>query len=117
MSSDAPPIACNLSAIEDDDRDEHQRAAETVFEAVTDLRELDDGYAFRLPPDTDVVARAGAFVARERLCCPFFRFQLDVTPDHGPVWLRLTGRDGVKAYVEDAVLPYWSADESGPESA
>lgn len=110
MTADAP-IACDLTAIEDDVRDQHRQAAETVFEAIDGLRELPDGYAFRLPADTEVIAKAGAFVSRERLCCPFFHFTLDVEADQGPVWLTLTGRDGVKEYVEEAVLPYWEVEE------
>jgi hypothetical protein len=105
--SDQPPIACDLSAIDDEDRDSHRHSAETVFEAIEGVRKVDDGYAFRLPPETTVVAQAGAFVARERLCCPFFDFTLEVTSNEGPVWLTLSGRDGVKEYVEDAVISHW----------
>lgn len=107
MSND-PPIACNPAAIDEDEHEAHDEVATAVFESITDLRELPDGYAFRLPTETDVIKKAGAFVSRERLCCPFFQFNLEVTPSEGPVWLKLTGRDGVKEYVEDAVLPYWN---------
>lgn len=113
--SDQPPIACDLTAIDENEREQHQQTAEAVFDAIDGLRELPDGYAFRLPPDTELIAQAGAFISRERLCCPFFHFSLDVTPDHGPVWLKLTGRDGVKEFVEEAVLPNWELEEQvGP---
>ncbi len=39
------------------------------------------------------------FITAERECCPFFRFELIVEPDDGPVWLRLRGSDEVKAFV------------------
>ncbi len=113
--SDAPPIACDPTALDEDERAVHAESATALFERVTDLRELSDGYAFRLPAETEVVREAGAFVSRERLCCPFFHFTLEVTPDEGPVWLHLTGRDGVKAYVEEAVLPYWDLDRAEEE--
>jgi hypothetical protein len=32
----------------------------------------------------------------ERLCCPFLRLEMDVLPKLGPVWLRMTGREGTK---------------------
>lgn len=108
--SDHPPIACDLSAIEEEDLEPHRKTAEAVFEAVDGLQELSDGYAFRLPPETQLIAQVGSFLSRERLCCPFFNFTLEVTPDHGPVWLSLTGRDGVKEFVEEAVLPYWDLE-------
>lgn len=110
--SDRPPIACDLTALEDDERKHHRQTSETVFSAVGELRELPDGYAFRLPADTEVISQAGAFVSRERLCCPFFHFGLEVPPDHGPVWLKMTGRDGVKQYIEETVLPHWNEEES-----
>lgn len=113
--SDPPPIACDPTALDEDERAVHAESATALFECITDLRELSDGYAFRLPAETEVVRNAGAFVSRERLCCPFFHFTLEVTSDEGPVWLHLTGRDGVKAYVEEAVLPYWDLDRAEEE--
>lgn len=109
--SDPSPLACDLTAIEDEERKHHRQAAETVFAAVEELRELPDGYGFRLPTDTEIIQQTGAFVSRERLCCPFFDFTLEITPDHGPVWLKLTGGDDIKQYIEETVLPYWNADD------
>ena len=39
------------------------------------------------------------FVSGERLCCPFLGFTLELAPDHGPLWLRVTGPDGAKAIL------------------
>ena len=53
--------------------------------------------AFRFPAEEyEAVAH---FVARERLCCPFLRFVLEVAPERGPLWLRLTGAEGVTAFM------------------
>ena len=60
--------------------------------------ELPDGFAFRFKPDDYTVITE--FVANERLCCPFFRFTLDITPDSGPIWLRITGQEGVKPLLQ-----------------
>ena len=35
----------------------------------------------------------------ERLCCPFVRFRLEMEEDGGPLYLSLTGRDGVKEFL------------------
>lgn len=108
--SDSPPIACDPAAIDEEKHDEHRQVSNNLFERITDLQELPDGYAFRLPTDTGIIQAAGTFVSRERLCCPFFHFAMKVSPDDGPVWLEMTGRDGVKQYIEDAVLPYWDLE-------
>lgn len=99
------PIACDLSSIGENQRDRHRRNAKTVFESIGAICELEDGYAFRLPADTELIRTVSAFVARERLCCPFFDFTLTIPSERQPVWLALRGREGVKAYVERSLLP------------
>jgi len=44
--------------------------------------------------------KAVEFVANERLCCPFFGLAVEIEPEGGPLWLRLTGRDGVKPFIK-----------------
>jgi len=34
------------------------------------------------------------------LCCPFFDIDLRVEKEGGPLWLRLTGREGVKQFIK-----------------
>ncbi len=41
-----------------------------------------------------------AFIADERLCCPFFHFRLDIEPEQGPIWLQLTGTEDVKPFLQ-----------------
>ncbi len=105
MSSNNPPLACNFTAIDKEERKKHKQNAEEVFTSVEEWQELVDGYAFRIPTGTDMVEKTGSFIARERLCCPFFTFTLEVTPDNGPVWLKLTGDDEVKQFIKLNVIP------------
>lgn len=103
--SSQPPIACNLSVLGEDSREKHERVSEHVLGAVTEIQEKPGGYAFRLPTENDMIRKAATFIARERQCCPFFDFALEVERDGGPVWLGVSGREGVKQHVEDSVLP------------
>jgi hypothetical protein len=94
----ASAIACDLMAIAAEERDAHiARAARLVFRAYQERQELPDGYAWRFAADQydEVVA----YVGNERRCCPFFTFAVEVTPAGGPIWLRVTGDDAVKAYL------------------
>lgn len=104
MSSQSP-IACDLSALDSDARAEHGQISEAVLGSVTNIRERPGGYAFRLPTETEMIQEAAVFIARERQCCPFFDFTLEVERDEGPVWLSISGREGVGQYIEDSVLP------------
>lgn len=103
--SNEVPIACDLSAISDDELESHRENGEAVLASIQEVREVADGYALRLPPDTTIIQQTGAFIARERLCCPFFEFNLTIQAVHDPVWLTLTGAEGVKQYIETALLP------------
>lgn len=84
-------------------RARHVANAGELFRAVEEIVELPGGYAFRLPNDADTLVRAAEFVSLERLCCPFLGFTLEVEREGGPVWLRLTGREGVKAFIREEV--------------
>ena len=93
------PFACDMSAIEPHRRGEHIATIDELFRTIEDVRELPNGYAFRLPDGPNVLFRAAEFIALERLCCPFFGFAIEVEPEGGAVWLSLTGREGVKPFI------------------
>jgi hypothetical protein len=97
------PIACDMSAIEPGLRAGHVATGGRLFRAAEEIRETPDGYAFRLPNESDALRDAAEFISLERLCCPFLGFALEVEREGGPVWLRLTGRDGVKEFIRAEV--------------
>lgn len=103
--SDKPPLACDLSSIDDNRLDQHRRNGEAVFEAISEIREVENGFKFKLPAETELIQKVGSFIARERLCCPFFDFALSIPSNHQPVWLQLSGREGVKPYIKETLLP------------
>jgi hypothetical protein len=93
-------IACNPATLTAEQR-ERQRALIGLLRAdAKEVRELEDGYAFRHSPDRAVLLAISEFVANERLCCPFFEFGVTVERDGGPVWLRITGEGEAKRVLE-----------------
>ena len=64
-----------------------------------DVRELANGYEFQFPADPTTVQLVAEWAAGERACCPFFDIELRLEREGGPLWLRLTGRDGVKQFI------------------
>lgn len=92
-------IACKLL-----DREFMQRKTDisnALFKHVEEIEELDDGFGFRFAGFDPWAARIMEFIIAERECCSFFRFELIVEPNRGPVRLRLGGSDEVKAFVLD----------------
>jgi hypothetical protein len=64
------------------------------------VRELPDGYALEFPPQPTLLMLLAEFIARERRCCPFFIFELRVEAEDGPFWLKMTGEEGIKPFLQ-----------------
>jgi len=96
-------IACDPGAIAETDRELWVDVATRVSAAVQEVNELPDGYAFRLPAEATLLATLAQHVDFERRCCPFVRFSIEVEPEHGPMWLRVTGGEGAMAFFRSAL--------------
>jgi hypothetical protein len=94
------PFACDMTALDAKGRERHAVVTRQLNDGVQEVRELPDGYALRFTPSQESILLVSEFIARERLCCPFFSFELQVEKDGGPVWLQLRGREGVKAFIQ-----------------
>lgn len=94
------PIACNLAAIPQDKRAEHQQNTEHLFQSVLDTQELPDGYAFRIAWKSSILPTIAAFIEYERQCCPSLHFTVIVEAANGPLWLHLTGSEGAKSFIQ-----------------
>ncbi len=99
MTDNSFPFSCDMTAIAADQRDVHLATINKLFQAVESIRELPDGYNFRLPNDSDTLLTAVKFIALERQCCPFFGFGLEIESEAGAVWLTLTGPEEVKPFI------------------
>lgn len=97
LASAGEHFACNAKALTAEERARYQELMQTLFAAVDEKKELTDGYAFRVP--SSMLVSAATWVAYERRCCPFFTFQIEQTRDEGPVWLKITGPEGIKAFI------------------
>ena len=92
-----------MTAIPPDQRQAHLTTSKDLFSRIEEFCELSDGYEFRFVSGPDLIVKLGEFISLEKLCCPFLKFVIDVEADGGPVWLRLTGREGVKAFIREEV--------------
>jgi hypothetical protein len=88
-----------MRAMTSDERTQHAALAAELFASVQERKELSNGYALRLPAGRWLDAARWAEL--EQKCCPFFSFTLDAAADRGPLWLRITGRAGVKEFMKD----------------
>ena len=97
------PLACVPGAIPAAERPAHFALIQSLFgETLLETAPLPDGYGFRFP--ASALEALTRFVANERKCCPFLTFVMEIPPADGPVWLRLAGPEGTRAFLE-AELP------------
>jgi hypothetical protein len=91
-------FACNLRGLTQSERARHMALSKQLLGTVTEKKELDDGYAFRL--SGDALVEAAEWVKYEHKCCPFFTLALEqARGDDGPLLLKVTGREGVKTFI------------------
>jgi hypothetical protein len=90
-------IACSLTTPELQER--RSNLLQKVRGAALESKELEEGFAYRFPPDDALLADLLMLIQLEHQCCPFLRFGLIVEAGKGPVWLELTGPPGTKGFL------------------
>ena len=99
MTQNTVPIACHIDALDEEEQRRRQDLFTQVQAAIAETRELEDGFAWRIPAEIALDGRATELIALERRCCPFFRFSLGFQESDGPIWLTITGPPGVKEFI------------------
>lgn len=92
-----------MTAIPAEQRPVHLAKSRELFSQIQETRELSNGYEVRFADKLDVLKRLAEFVSLEKLCCPFLGFEIEVEAESGPIWLRLTGREGVKEFIREEI--------------
>jgi hypothetical protein len=94
------PFACDIMALDPAARKRHFDVLGPRLRARKQtVRELPDGYEFSWPGDRETVDMVFEWAAGERRCCPFFDIEIRMGREGGPLWLRLTGREGTKEFI------------------
>jgi hypothetical protein len=101
QEAEAVPLACLLTG---EDLAARGEVVRPLMASYQKMQELEDGYAFQFPGDPEWIERVVWFIAEERVCCPFFTFELQYEPNLGPIWLRLRGSSDIKAILRDEWL-------------
>jgi hypothetical protein len=95
------PFYCNRLALTPEVRKRHfEELGPKLRSLRKSVRELDNGYEFEFPGDPATYQLLTEWAIQERLCCPFFDINLQLEPQDGPLWLRLSGRQGTKEFIK-----------------
>ena len=98
------PFYCNRSAISPEQRKQQAELEKTLLAANEKVRELEDGFEFEFDADPATFQAAAEWAVMEHACCPFFDITLRLEREGGPFCLRLTGREGVKQFIQAEFL-------------
>ena len=104
LSTDAPMTAADeagLACLLTDAEIRKRRAAiQPEFkQGVKAVKELPDGYEFQFSGNPKWIRMLSAFIEYESHCCPFWTFSLKVSEKSGPIYLRLTGSQDAKRFL------------------
>jgi hypothetical protein len=90
---------CNIKALTQAEREHHKKLSEKLLAARKQVVETEKGYEFQYSPADVSVAEVADWVTNESKCCPFFDFHIDLEQEGKLVCLRLTGDEGIKAFI------------------
>ncbi len=92
----ATPIACNLSAMNGEQRSRYQSLRRRIHESAQQIEEVPSGYDIGFGAETETLMLLAEFISLERLCCPFFDFTIKLDAGAEQSWLTVTGPEGTK---------------------
>lgn len=90
---------CNVKALTTEERARHRELGAKMGVARTATVETEKGYEFQYNPEKLSVGEVAEWVMAESKCCPFFDFHIDLEESGKLICLRLTGSEGVKAFI------------------
>lgn len=93
------PFYCNTKALSKEEWAHKDVISRKMRSARLEIKELPNGYAFRYRAGTVSLEELADWVTTEARCCPFFDMSIQVEREGGPVWLTLSGTDGVKQFI------------------
>ena len=90
---------CNIKPLTAEERARHKQLSEKLMAARKEIVETEKGYEFQYRPGDVSLAELAEWVVAESKCCPFFDFHIDLENEGRLVCLRLTGEEGIKAFI------------------
>jgi hypothetical protein len=109
------PFACNSTALSPAERKQHfEVAGPKLLALCRQVRELPDGYEFAFDPRQDTYRLLAGWIYQEHLCCPFFDMSLRIDREGGALRLVLSGREGVKEFIQAEFAPLFEKDLLSP---
>lgn len=90
---------CNPKALGEAERARHGELTGRIAERRLKVVERENGYELQFRAKEVTMAELAEWATLESRCCPFLDFHIDLENEGRLACLRLTGRDGIKAFL------------------
>lgn len=92
-------LFCNMDVFTPTEREDHIQSTTQLYQSVQRINEVENGYEFTFPKESEMIAKLGKFISNEQLCCPFLEFTLKITSNNAPISLLLAGPEGTQEFL------------------
>ena len=99
-----------MTALTSEQRTRHHELAVLLQASLVAVRELPDGYDFEFAWSAATYNAVVEITRLEHACCPFFDISIRIESKGNKLFLRLTGRDGIKPFIR-AEFGKWFANQ------
>jgi hypothetical protein len=93
------PVACCHTVFTKEQRVEYKSIWGELETRKLSITELENGYQYHFPGDSETLRLINEWVSMERKCCPFLTFSVIAINEEEPVLLQLTGNEEAKAFL------------------
>lgn len=93
------PLVCDMDVFTPTEREDHIQSTAQLYQSVQGIHEVESGYEFVFPNESEIITGLGKFISNERLCCPFLEFTLKITSSNAPISLILRGPEDTQEFL------------------
>jgi hypothetical protein len=93
------PVACCHTVFTKEQRVEYKNIWGELETRRLGIMELENGYQYQFPGDSETFRLINEWVSLERKCCPFLTFTVIASDEEEPVLLQLTGNEEAKTFL------------------
>jgi hypothetical protein len=90
---------CNTKALNPAERARHRALTDKLMASRKEIVETAKGYELDYSTKSVTLGELAEWVGMESKCCPFFDFHIDLEAQGSLLCLRLTGEEGIKAFI------------------
>jgi hypothetical protein len=94
------PVACCHTVFTKEQRVEYKSIWEELETRRLGITEIEKGYQYQFPGDSETLRLVNEWVSLERKCCPFLTFSVSVSNEEEPILLQLTGDEEAQTFLQ-----------------